>query len=219
MTSALKLFLFASYLLTSPISTVTAKEEEAQVIATVTGGPTECEKSKQLSPDRYAHVFYTGSIDESSDTGEKGFVFESNVGHDETFSFPINAGRVILGWDIGLSGKCVGQNVTLIIPPNYGYGEEGAHEVIPGGATLRFDIEIVDVTNESGPEPDLFAEIDANEDGYLDQEELLDYFRGRGVEGLPPNLMSEEDIDRDGRISWDEFTGPKGPQAPKNEEL
>ena len=45
----------------------------------------------------------------------------------------------------GARRLCKGAKATLIIPPALGYGDRGAGADIPGGATLRFDVEVVDV--------------------------------------------------------------------------
>lgn len=58
------------------------------------------------------------------------------------------AGEVIRGWDQGVGGDNpmkVGGNRKLIIPASLGYGERGAGGVIPAGATLYFDIELLGV--------------------------------------------------------------------------
>ena len=52
---------------------------------------------------------------------------------------------MIQGWDVGLIGLCKGAKAILIIPPELGYGDRGAGGAIPGGATLRFDVEVVDI--------------------------------------------------------------------------
>ena len=54
-------------------------------------------------------------------------------------------GQVIRGFDEGLLGSCVGEQRRLVIPPQLGYGEAGAGDVIPPQATLVFNIDIVNI--------------------------------------------------------------------------
>jgi hypothetical protein len=66
---------------------------------------------------------------------------------------------------------------------------------IPGGATLNFDVEVVDISNKGPPEPNLFAELDVNQDKKLSKEEVLVFFRKQGADEVPPGLWEEEDKD------------------------
>lgn len=85
-------------------------------------------------------MHYTGWLWQN---GAKGKKFDSSVDRDEPFEFPIGKGRVIKGWDEGVATMQVGGKRTLLIPPALGYGAAGAGGVIPGGATLLFEVELL----------------------------------------------------------------------------
>lgn len=78
--------------------------------------------------------------------GKRGAKFDSSEGHGGgVLDFPLGAGEVIPGWDQGIAGMRVGGKRRLIIPPELAYGADGAGEVIPPGATLMFEVELVAV--------------------------------------------------------------------------
>jgi len=175
-------------------------------------GPKECEDSEKVKNGQQLTMEYTGSIDQSSETGEKGKQFDTSRGR-EPFAFQIGQGRVIPGWDNGLLGLCKGAKATLLIPPEEGYGPSGAGDAIPGGATLLFDVEVIDMSDDvpAAPEqPNIFNIIDKNGDRKLDEEELMAFFKEQGRDSIPDGLFEKEDLDKDGVISWEEFSGPKG---------
>mmetsp|Transcript_13886 Transcript_13886/g.37800 ORF Transcript_13886/g.37800 Transcript_13886/m.37800 type:complete len:211 (-) Transcript_13886:160-792(-) len=188
---------------------------DAGLQAKVYEGPTTCEDADRVAAGKYLSMHYTGTIDASSETGARGQQFDSSRDRGETFDFVIGAGRVIAGWDQGLLGLCKGAKATLVVPPDMGYGADGAGDDIPGGATLNFDVEVFDVADESPTETNLFAALDTNKDNKLSPDEILKYFKEQGAEELPEGLMDDEDDDKDGFVSWEEFTGPKGDQKPR----
>ncbi len=85
-------------------------------------------------------VHYTGWLYQDGTQGAK---FDSSKDRRDPFVFSLGAGMVIRGWDEGVAGMKVGGARTLIIPPELGYGARGAGGVIPGNATLKFDVELI----------------------------------------------------------------------------
>ncbi len=84
-------------------------------------------------------VNYTGTL-------ENGSVFDSSLkpGRDP-FTFTLGVGSVIKGWDQGVKGMKVGGKRKLVIPPELGYGDKGAGNVIPPNTTLYFEVELLEV--------------------------------------------------------------------------
>ena len=87
---------------------------------------------------RAVTVHYTGWLPD----GKK---FDSSRDHGQPFTFTLGAGQVIAGWDQGVEGMRVGGRRKLVLPPDLGYGAAGAPPDIPPGATLVFDVEVLDV--------------------------------------------------------------------------
>ena len=82
---------------------------------------------------------YTGWLD-GFDSIRK---FDSSRDRGRPFTFRVGAGQVIRGWDESFGSMKVGERRQIIIPPRLGYGDRGAGGVIPGGATLYFDVELL----------------------------------------------------------------------------
>lgn len=74
-----------------------------------------------------------------------GTKFDSSLDRGRPFSFPLGGGRVIKGWDEGVVGMKVGGKRKLVIPPHMGYGDRGAGGLIPPGATLVFEVELLGI--------------------------------------------------------------------------
>lgn len=89
-------------------------------------------------------VHYTGKL-------TNGTVFDSSIGRGEPFGFVLGSGMVIPGWEKGILGMKVGEKKTLTIAPEDAYGAQGVSNpatgevIIPGNATLIFDVELVEV--------------------------------------------------------------------------
>jgi FK506-binding protein 14 len=178
--------------------------------------PEGCTEKSKLSDMLTMH--YTGTLTD-------GTKFDSSFDRDQPFTFQLGAGQVIKGWDQGLLDMCVGEKRKLTIPPELGYGDRGAGNVIPGGATLIFEVELINI-GDSPPTTNVFKEIDDNKDNQLSREEISEYLKKQmtAVEGeksediqnmlkehdkLVEEIFQHEDKDKNGYISHDEFSGPK----------
>ena len=75
-----------------------------------------------------------------------GTVFDNASARGATIDFPLGVGAVIGGWDQGLVGQKLGSRILLSIPSELGYGMRGVPQAgIPGGATLVFVVDLVDI--------------------------------------------------------------------------
>jgi FKBP-type peptidyl-prolyl cis-trans isomerase FkpA len=92
-----------------------------------------------------AVVHYTGWLYDPAAPDDRGSKFDSSLDRGEPFSFPIGAGRVIAGWDRGVAGMKTGEVRELTIAPALAYGERGAGGAIPPGATLVFEVELLEL--------------------------------------------------------------------------
>ena len=98
-----------------------------------------------IAKGQIAVVHYTGWLYAAGAPDNKGKKFDSSVDRGEPFRFPLGTGSVIQGWDEGVVGMQVGGKRVLTIPPEMGYGARGAGGVIPGGATLLFEVELLGI--------------------------------------------------------------------------
>ncbi|XP_072270860.1 peptidyl-prolyl cis-trans isomerase FKBP10 [Pyxicephalus adspersus] len=94
----------------------------------------------------------------------------------------LGANKVIDGLEIGLTGMCVGERRTVIVPPHLGHGESGSRG-IPPSAVMKFDIELFH-REEGIPEGYLFI----------------------WLEDTPDNLFEIMDLDKNGEVPLEEFS-------------
>lgn len=105
---------------------------ELNYIVTKEGTGAQAEAGKTVA------VHYTGTL-------TNGQVFDSSLERGDPIEFPLGQGMVIKGWDEGIAKMKVGGQAILVIPPDLGYGSNGAGGVIPPNATLVFIVELVAV--------------------------------------------------------------------------
>jgi len=110
--------------------TTTASGLQIKVLVVGTG--------EAATAGKTAVVHYTGWLLD-------GTKFDSSVDRGTPFEFALGAGRVIKGWDEGVATMNIGGKVELIIPPDLAYGASGAGGVIPANATLKFEVELLDL--------------------------------------------------------------------------
>lgn len=204
---------YSTLLLSLAAAGAKAEFEKIEVAdwVTVTEGPTECGEDKMILPHKFVRFHYDGIYDESTENGEPETMFDSTQDRQPAETFA-DTPKVIKGISKGLLGLCEGAFATLLIPPEMGYGEEGgSFNNVVGNATLRYEIEILQVADEHpGPMlPNAFKNVDRNKDMKLSADEIEVYFEKIG-RPMPMRVMDIDDTDSDGFISYDEFNGSKG---------
>lgn len=107
----------------------TKTEDGIYYMVTKTGSGDKCGLGKNVA------VHYTGYFLD-------GRIFDSSEGRG-TLDFKTGAGQMIPGFDVMVQDMQVGESRTAILPPEMAYGDAGAGGVIPGGAYIVFDIELV----------------------------------------------------------------------------
>jgi len=215
-------FLSLILCLTVALSVVHADEEkapEAELKIEVLHKPENCDVMSKKGSLLSMH--YKGTF-------EDGKQFDSSFDRNQPFTFQIGVGQVVKGWDQGLLDMCIGEKRRLIVPPHLGYGEQGAGEVIPPGATLHFETELLKIET-APPVVNVFKEIDINDDSQLSRDEVSDYLKKQMAsmdteenkvndevkkaledhDKLVEEIFQHEDQDKNGFITHDEFSGPK----------
>lgn len=83
-------------------------------------------------------VHYTGTLMD-------GTKFDSSLDRGTPFDFTIGQHQVIAGWELGVVGMKKGGKRRLVIPPHLGYDVQGSPPKIPPNATLKFEIELLEI--------------------------------------------------------------------------
>lgn len=168
----------------APNAESTANESQGEAMRTDSGlqyEEVQAGSGPQPQAGDIVSVHYTGTL-------TTGVVFDSSYQRNEPLTFPIGVGMVIPGWDEGIGLMQQGGKARLTIPPELGYGAQGAGGVIPPNATLIFDVELVDVRAGAPGEPAAVDEAD-----YVTTDSGLKYYDfvvGEGDEATAGKTVS-----------------------------
>jgi FKBP-type peptidyl-prolyl cis-trans isomerase len=175
-------------------------------------GPLECEDEDRIEPKKYVSVEYVGTIAEGSETGEIGKIFDSSaLRGGQTLDFQHSLGQVPRGFDFATNVLCQGVNVSITIPPLLAFGDQGNGGVIPGGATVHFNVVVKKVSVEDfRPEYNFFEHMDTDKDGLVSRKEMTDFMLINYRSGVPDELWNAADKNGDGYSDWNEFIFDKG---------
>lgn len=94
------------------------------------------------------HMAYTGWLYDESKTDKRGKEFDSSLQRGDLVT-QIGVGRVIKGWDDGITTMSLGEKATLTISSDFAYGARGFPGAIPPNASLIFDVELNRINNTS----------------------------------------------------------------------
>jgi len=84
------------------------------------------------------YIHYVGTLLDGSK-------FDSSRDRGEPFLTEIGVGKVIKGWDQGVPQLSKGEKALFTVTPDFAYGSRGFPPVIPPNATLRFEVELLNI--------------------------------------------------------------------------
>jgi FKBP-type peptidyl-prolyl cis-trans isomerase FkpA len=97
-----------------------------------------CGRGTPAQRGHTATVRYSGEL-------ANGVEFDSSERRGGSYTFRLGVGQVISGWDTGMIGMQVGGIRRLVIPPDLAYGRAGFPPRVPPGATVIYEIELLDL--------------------------------------------------------------------------
>ena len=111
------------------MKTVSADPPTSISVKTLTEGDGET-----VQPGAYVSVNYAGFL------WSDGTQFDSSFDRGQSTTFSLN--QVVDGWKYGLEGTKVGDQVLVVVPSEFGYGDADSGS-IPGGSTLVFVVDVL----------------------------------------------------------------------------
>jgi FKBP-type peptidyl-prolyl cis-trans isomerase FkpA len=122
-----------------------AKEKGAQKTASgLIYQPIKVGTGVQPKASDIVKVHYTGTLTDGKE-------FDSSVKRGQPVEFPL--GQVIPCWTEGVGKMKVGGKAKLVCPSDIAYGDQGRPPIIPGGATLVFEVELLGVKHPAATAP------------------------------------------------------------------
>ncbi|XP_074661063.1 peptidyl-prolyl cis-trans isomerase FKBP14-like [Tubulanus polymorphus] len=155
-----------------------------------------------------------------------GKLVDERFGKHVYLEIPTGYDLVFRGLEEGIFGMCEGQKRTLTVPPELGYGDNaGLDGKIAPNSILVMDVEMIRVKRRQ-KYPNMFVDMDMNSDNKISREEMDLYYKARMMfdgtfdpdnkehvdnhERMLEIAFNRDDKNKDGFISFDEFSGPKG---------
>eukprot|EP00741_Cyanophora_paradoxa_P010606 tig00020537_g10250.t1 len=102
----------------------------------------------KVRPGAYVTVHYRGFLEDDTP-------FDSSYEHGEPVSWHQGNAHVVTGFDQGVGFMREGERALIIVRSDYGYGEPGSPPSIPGNATIKFEVEVLSVTDTTADESEL----------------------------------------------------------------
>lgn len=119
-----------------------AAAKEAGAVATNSGlifTSLKAGTGRSPSPSDTVKVHYRGTLTDGTE-------FDSSYKRGQPIEFPLNG--VIPCWTEGVQKMKVGEKAKLVCPSDIAYGDRGSPPAIPGGATLVFEVELLDIVKK-----------------------------------------------------------------------